>query len=64
MSTCDWHKLVGRPVSSQYELRIANLRKRGMHVAAIENTVEETISNLKDTRFLSSSASHRAERPR
>ena len=47
MKTQDWGSIVGRPGSSQYEQRVAELRKRSVDVTAIEETVEKTIENLK-----------------
>ena len=47
MSTEDWDNIVGRPGSSQYEQRIADLGHRAVDVTAIKETVEKTIDNLK-----------------
>ena len=47
MNTIDWHKVVGKTGSSQYEDRIAALRGDDMDVTAIVEAIEKTIDNLK-----------------
>lgn len=47
MSTTDWSKIVGNVGTAQYKDRIADLQKRGMDTTAIEDTVEQTLGNLK-----------------
>ncbi|MEP5937351.1 MAG: Z1 domain-containing protein [Erythrobacter sp.] len=43
----DWANIVGKSGGTQYEDRIQNLKQKGMSTDAIEETVDETITQLK-----------------
>lgn len=47
MSAKDWSKIVGKADRKQYEQRIKTLKDNGIDTASIENTVSQTIHNLK-----------------
>lgn len=47
MTARDWSKIVGNTGSTQYKDRIDGLKERKLHTKSIEDTVEETVDNLK-----------------
>lgn len=45
--TTDWTSIVGNVGETQFDDRIASLKKKGVETKSIEKTVKETITNLK-----------------
>lgn len=45
----DWSSKVGIIDGSQYQKRIAALKKKGIDTKSIEDTVEKTIQNIKSS---------------
>ena len=49
MSAPDWTKIVGNTGNNQYDSRISHLKSKGVDTSSIEDTVQDTINNLRTT---------------
>lgn len=48
----NWEEIVGKTNTNQYKNRLAELAEKGKDTRFIEETVEQTVQNLKDSRSL------------